>query len=136
MKTTTRANLTNFATMVMTSVVVTCFTWGALQWLPLPWKMRILFAQHITLGGGPGEGSITLAAGPMMGGAATATFKGAQSASTLELWVASKGNPMITMNSGVGHPELTLMVEPDGQPHIRIMDPATGKVGWSVTLDA
>lgn len=113
---------------------MTIATLVALQSLPLPWKMRFIQAETVSIGGGPGQGSIILSA--ELDGMVMATFKGAASGDSLMLTVSPKGNPTITIDSASGKPALVLELPPNGQPRIRLMDAASGKKGWSVTLDA
>lgn len=125
---------------VITSVAlswgVTIATLFAVQWLPGPWKLRFLQADTVSIGGGPGQGSIVLSAERGLGGMAMATLKGAPGGDSLTLSVGSMGSPAITLDSASGKPALVLELPPNGQPRIRLMDAATGQKGWSVTLDA
>ncbi len=68
--------------IILTSVVlswgVTVATLVAVLELPIPWSHTYLSSEIITLGGGPGEGTITLAAGKALDdGMAMMTMSGA-----------------------------------------------------------
>ena len=97
--------------------------------------MQHIQAGTILLGGGEGEGRIVLS-GRGLDGGAMARFVGADGGNALSLSVDAKGNPKMSLDSGAERPGLVLEFSSQGQPRIRILDTATGKIGWSVTLDA
>lgn len=119
---------------IMLSWVVTILTVWAMQRLPIPWRMRFLSAETVSIGGGPGQGSIILSA--ELDGMVMATFKGAASGDSLTMTVSPKGNPTIAIDSDQRKSVLVLDFPPGGQPRFRMMDAASGQKGWSVTLDA
>jgi hypothetical protein len=115
---------------------MTIITLLVLQWLPGPWRLRFIHADTISVGGGPGQGSIILSAERALGGRATVTLKGSKSQESLTLSVTTHGSPVLELDSALGTPLMTLDLTPDEQPRIRLMDTDSGKSAWSVTLDA
>ncbi len=97
----------------------------------------VLSAKTIIVGGGAGEGSITLSTQAQNGGAHV-VLAGSAGGGTIDLSVMPKGFPSITLTSDDGKPALILErpANASGQPRIRVFDKVSGSAGWMVTLDA
>ncbi|MBL0928341.1 MAG: hypothetical protein IBJ11_11940 [Phycisphaerales bacterium] len=103
--------------------------------LPFPWRFRSVHAESVSIGGGPGQGSIILTAERPIGDAPMLIVKGEGSQSGVTLTGFPRGGGDITWDAGSGKGKLVISYLPSGRPAIRLLDPETGKVGWSVTLD-
>jgi len=131
-----RAQWETIGASVLLSCVVTIGMLWALQQIPIPWTIRYVQADTVSIGGGSGQGSIVLSAQRELDGMVMATFTGAGGGDSLSLSVGPKGNPSITMDSASGKPVLVVQLTPSGQPLIRVMDATSGEKVWSITLDA
>lgn len=120
---------------VIVSCIASVVAVGLLLQLPLPWKVRFLQAETLTIGGGTGQGTIVLSAARELDGMVMATFKGASGAEALTLSVLPKGNPTLSFDAASGKQAMILELSAAGQPRIRMMDSQAGTTAWSVTLD-
>ncbi|MBX9737766.1 MAG: hypothetical protein K2X32_12660 [Phycisphaerales bacterium] len=125
--------------VIITSVVLswglTIGTLAVLQRSPMPWTIRYLQADTIAIGGGNGQGAITLSAMSQLDGASMVVLKGASSNESLTLSTDSKGRPMVRFDGASGKPGMVLELDASGRPAIRMMSGATGQAAWTVTLD-
>ncbi|MBL0928053.1 MAG: hypothetical protein IBJ11_10450 [Phycisphaerales bacterium] len=130
-----KSNIQFVATVLMLSVVGSSITLGVLQRLPLPWRMRFVYADMISLGGGPGEATIAIAASRLINGMAMVTMKGADGQGGISLTIGTAGDASIGIGSAPGVHAMTLAIGRNGQPVMRFIDAGTRKAGWTVTLD-
>ncbi|QOJ00129.1 MAG: hypothetical protein HRU70_06365 [Phycisphaeraceae bacterium] len=87
----------------------------------------------LTVGGGSGESEIVLAAGRDR---AEVTLKAAGSPHEgVRITASSDGSAALRLNDPTGRSLLSIEVLTDRQPVITVIDPASGSVAWSVTVD-